>query len=118
MKRTYRKGYRPIVIAGTVAILTACSAAQIGQVTTDATTLVAALCTDAATAAKDFPTSPTAIYAQAACPLGMAAATLVKDSATAQWLQTVTAQIQADKAAATTIAPAPVTPVPAAPTKA
>lgn len=94
-----------LVLAGG---LPACTAAQLAQGSEDATAGVAALCTDAATAAKDFPTSPVAVYGAAACPGGLAAASLVQNSATAQWLQTVIGQIQADKAAAA--APAVVAP--------
>lgn len=92
--------------------LSACSSTQLAQVQTDITAGVAAACTDVASAAKINPTSPIVVYGEAACPLGVAAASLVQNSATIQWLGGIAAQIQADKAAAPAPAPAaaPATP--------
>lgn len=78
--------------------LTACSPAQLAQVQTDITAGVAAACTDVATAAKINPTSPIVVYGEAACPLGVAASSLVQNSATIQWLGGIAAQIQATPA--------------------
>lgn len=85
--------------------LTACSPAQLAQVQTDITAGVAAACTDVATAAKINPTSPIVVYGEAACPLGVAASSLVQNSATIQWLGGIAAQIQATPAVAV-VAPA------------
>lgn len=95
-----------LVLAG---VLPACTMAELAQVPAEVSAGVAAACTDAANAAKTFPASPIAQYANAACPLGMASAALVQNSATIQWLGGIVAQIQADKAAAA----APATPAPA-----
>lgn len=71
------------------------SPAQVAAtVTTDISSGVAAACSDAATAAKLFPTSPVAVYATAACPAGTAAASLVQNSATIQWLGQIIGQLQ------------------------
>lgn len=75
--------------------LSACSPAQLAQVQTDITAGVAAACTDVAAASKINPTSPIVVYGDAACPLGIAAASLVQNSATIQWLGGIAAQIQA-----------------------
>lgn len=107
-----KHGYT-IAAAGIAAALTlsACNGQNPAQVattvSTDVTTGIAAACTDVAAAAKLNPTSPVAVYAQAACPLGTAAATLVQNSATIQWLGQIQAQLQA----ASTPAPAATAPV-------
>lgn len=88
------KRYIPIGVLAALA-LGACSAAQLGAVQSDISTGVAAACKDVAAAAVLAPTSPVVAYANAACPLGVAAATLVQNSATIQWLGQVQGQLAA-----------------------
>ena len=83
--------------------LSACSgqnpAAVATNVAADLSAGIAAACGDAAKTAAAFPTSPVSVYANAACPGGLAAASLVQNSATLQWLGQVIGQIQASQAA-------------------
>jgi hypothetical protein len=101
MKREY-----VIAAAGLAAALTlsACNgqnpAAVAAQVQNDITTGIAAACLDATNTAKLFPASPVAVYAVAACPAGTAAASLVQNSATLQWLGQIIGQMQAASAPA------------------
>ena len=81
-------------------LVAACTSTQLTTAQTDIATGVAAACTDATAAAKLNPTSPVAVYITAACPLGEAAATLVQNSATIEWLGQVEAQVAAPTAAA------------------
>ena len=83
-----------IALLGALA-LSACSVTELAAVQSDISTGVAAACKDVAAAAVLAPTSPVVSYANAACPLGQAAATLVKDSATIQWLGQVQQQLSA-----------------------
>lgn len=68
-------------------------------VTSDISTGIAAACTDVAATAKLFPKSPVLVYAEASCPLGQAAASLVQNAATIQWLGQINAQLQQPAAA-------------------
>ena len=75
--------------------LGACSAAQVAQVQSDIATGIQAACSDVAAAAKLNPASPVAAWANGACPLGVAAASLVQNSATIQWLGQIQQQLAA-----------------------
>lgn len=88
-----------IAIAGLLA-LGACSSTDLATAQADIATGIQAACTDATAAAALNPASPVAAYVNAACPLGIAAATLVKNSATIQWLGEVQAQVAAPPAPA------------------
>lgn len=94
---------RSFVIAAALCLLPAC--AQIGLVASDIDQGVQAACADVAASAKLFPASPVVTYANAACPLGTAAADLTKNSATIQWLGQINAQLQAAKPAKTSWRP-------------
>lgn len=85
-------------------LLSACSPATVATVTDDISAGIAAACQDVANTAKLFPTSPVVVYAEAACPLGQAAATLVQNSATLEWLGEINAQLQQPAATAVSAA--------------
>ena len=73
--------------------LPACSPTQLLQAQTEISTGIQAVCTDVATAAKLNPASPVVVYAEAACPLGIAASSLVQNSATLVWLGQIQQQL-------------------------
>lgn len=87
----------PAIAGYTFVALIACSSLSsvLTTVPADIAAGVAAACTDVAASAKLFPTSPVVTYANAACPLGVAASSLVQNSATIQWLGQINAQLQA-----------------------
>lgn len=81
--------------AFTIILPIGCTATQLQQAQTDIVTGIQAACLDVANAAKLYPTSPVVMYGEAACPAGVAATSLVQNSATIQWLGGIAAQIQA-----------------------
>lgn len=104
MRRGYTFGAGLLAFA-----VAACSPTQLMQAQSDISTGIQAVCSDVANAAKINPASPVVVYAEAACPLGVAAASLVQNSATLVWL----GQIQQQLAT-----PAPSSPPTTAPAKA
>lgn len=114
--KSLQKPALPVLVAALLGLgLAACTgnpAADAVTVEGDAVTLIGALCNDAAASAKQFPLNPVSVYADAACPAGIAAAGLVQNSDTAKWLGDIVAQIKAAKQ------PAAVPAAPAAPPKA
>ena len=90
--------YIPIYIALALAACNGQNPAAV--VSADVASGIAAACLDAANTAKAFPLNPVATYANAACPGGLAAASLVQNSATLQWLGQIIGQIQGSSAPA------------------
>lgn len=78
--------------------LGACTTAQLQTAQTDISAGIQAACNDVDAAAKLNPSSPVVAWATGACPLGVAAATLVQNSATLQWLGGIQAQLAAPAA--------------------